>query len=103
MCPAVPTMTLFVGVDMDAGARNFAPSWMLLEERIGGQTAEATSRQRFRRRWLARRRADRARSEWAGQPPENRRPREWLPSASRCAPDRRVWIRRIFPRAALPE
>src|SRR5258708_32748469 len=43
------------------------PLWMLLEERSGGQTAATILRRRFRQRWLARRRADRRRQEWACQ------------------------------------
>src|SRR5206468_10215680 len=38
----------------DSNGRTVLPLWMLLEERIGGQTAETILRRRFRRRWIAR-------------------------------------------------
>src|SRR5260370_17629454 len=38
MCPAVPTMTLFIAVDIFEWAEILLPLWMLLEERIGGHT-----------------------------------------------------------------
>src|SRR5438132_10820586 len=60
---------------------------MLLEERIRGQTARTILRRRFRRRWIAPRRADPARQESAGPLAENRHPRELPPSESPCALD----------------
>src|SRR5207248_1872739 len=92
MCPAVPTITLFNGVDMNESAFRVAPLWMLLEERIGGQTAETILPRRFRRRWIARRRADRARQEWACRRPENPRPRESLPWELLSGTDLLIWI-----------
>src|SRR5438552_10624607 len=99
MCPAVPTITLFNGVDMNECALRVAPLWMLLEERIGGQTAATILRQRFRRRWIARPRADRARQEWACRRSENRRPRESLPWESLSGPDLLIWILPVNPRS----
>src|SRR5438552_9571420 len=100
MCPAVPTITLFNGVDMNECALRVAPLWMLLEERIGGQTAATILRQRFRRRWIARPRADRARQEWACRRSENRRPRESLPWESLSGPDLLIWILPVNPLGA---
>src|SRR5947208_8940093 len=92
MWPAVPTITLFVGVDIIKSAPRIAPLWMLLEERIRGQTAATILRRRFRRRWIAPRRADRARQEWACQRSENRRPHESLPWELLCGPGLLIWI-----------
>src|SRR5437660_446229 len=65
---------------------------MLLEERIGGQTAATISRQRFRRRSIAPQRADRARQESAYRRSENRRPPESLLLELLCGPDLLIWI-----------
>src|SRR6266700_606737 len=87
MCPAVPTMMLFIAVDLFECAEILLPLWMLLEERIGGQIAET----------IARRRADRARQEWACQLQGNRRQRESLPSEWLSGPDLLIWIPRGNP------
>src|ERR1700687_4399744 len=91
MCPAVPTTTLFVLVGIDANARSLPPPGMLLEERIGGQTATATLRLRSLRQSLVPPRAGRPQQESAGQPPGNPPPREWLLQAWPSALDRRAW------------
>src|SRR5580693_9834555 len=96
MCPAVPTITLFVSVGIDGNARRLVPPWMLLEERICGQTVKATLRRQSLPRWTARRRADRARQEWGGPRRENRRRRESLPSALLYGPDRPARRTRFF-------
>src|SRR6266581_2128002 len=97
MCPAVPTITLFIAVDLFECAEILPPHWMLLEERIAGQIAETISRRRFRLRSIARRRADRARQEWACQLQGNRRQRESLPSEWLSGPDLLIWIPRENP------
>src|SRR5260370_37488133 len=68
------------------------PLWMLLEERIGGQTWVPSSRRRFLQRSLARRHAGRPPQEWACQPRGNRRQRDSLPSVLVSGLGRRNWI-----------
>src|SRR5260370_42605082 len=66
--------------------------WMLLEERIGGQTSQVTSRRRFPRRWLAPPRGDLVQQESACQPLRNRRRRESLRPVWLSGPDLLIWI-----------
>src|SRR5438132_1574471 len=81
----------------DSNRRTRLPLSMLLEERIGGQTGATISQRRFRRRSLARRRADRARQEWACQLSENRRRHESLPWELLSAPDLLIGIPPVNP------
>src|SRR5260370_36758419 len=94
MYPAVATMTIVIAVVLVECAEILLPLWMLLEERIGGQTAQTISRRRFRLRSIARRRADRARQEWACQLQGNRRQRELLPSEWLSGADLLIWLPR---------
>src|SRR5258708_12410105 len=93
ICPAVPTITLFAGVDMGSleFARAVPPLGMLLEERIGGQTEETTSPRQSLPQLPAPPLADPLLQEWGVPPRENPRPRESLPQASPCAFDRLPW------------
>jgi len=98
ICPAVPTMTLFVAAGFIAVAmvifRRKFPSalrcyWRGDSGVKRGCYLAATWRRQFRRRSTAPRRAARRRRESAGRRRRNRRPREWPPGATPCVIDRR--------------